>query len=243
MRGLLESLTDGWPRAENAEPFSNQGATMRTCDCTETHDRRRIVLTGGPGAGKTAVLELIRQSFCAHVKVLPEAAGIVFGGGFPRGEGVVLRQAGQRAIFYVQRELESAADAENPAIVLCDRGTIDGTAYWPGEIADFFSSIGSDLDEQLRRYHAVIHLRTPPVGGGYNRRNPLRVETAEQAAAIDEKIARTWERHPRRFVVEASADFLTKAARSLEILRNETPECCKHHMGPPLQSGGSNDKL
>jgi hypothetical protein len=30
---------------------------------------------------KTALLELIRQSFCSHVRVLPEAASVVFGGG------------------------------------------------------------------------------------------------------------------------------------------------------------------
>jgi len=209
---------------------------MRTCDCNERHDRRRIVLTGGPGAGKTAVLELIRQSFCAHVKVLPESAGIIFGGGFPRGEAIKFRESAQRAIFYVQRELENMADTENPAIVLCDRGTVDGAAYWPGEVADFFLSVGTELSAQLRRYHAVIHLRTPPVGGGYDHSNPLRVETAEQAAAIDSRIARMWERHQRRFVVEASADFLTKAAQSLEILRTETPECCQHHIGPPLES-------
>ena len=68
--------------------------------------RRRVVLTGGPGAGKTAVLELIRLFFCVHVRTLPEAAGIVFGGGFPRSDRQVLRQAAQRAIYHVQRELE-----------------------------------------------------------------------------------------------------------------------------------------
>src|ERR1044071_2329655 len=108
--------------------------SMQTCDCSQPHDRRRIVLTGGPGAGKTAVLELIRQSFCAHVKLLPESAGIIFSGGFPRGNGVDLRKASQRAIFYIQRELENIADIGNPAVVLCDRGTVDGAAYWPGDV-------------------------------------------------------------------------------------------------------------
>jgi hypothetical protein len=72
---------------------------MKACECTEFHQRRHIVLTGGPGAGKTAVLELIRQSFREHVKVLPESAGIVVGGGFPRDHKADLQKAAQRAIF------------------------------------------------------------------------------------------------------------------------------------------------
>jgi hypothetical protein len=64
---------------------------MVTCECTESHERRRVVLTGGPGAGKTAVLELIRQSFCDHVRVLQEAASLVFGGGFPREDDPACR--------------------------------------------------------------------------------------------------------------------------------------------------------
>jgi len=208
---------------------------MKACACRAPHDRRRVVLTGGPGAGKTAVLELIRQSFCVHVKVLPEAAGIVFGGGFPRDDGAERRQAAQRAIFYVQRELEAAADAENPAVVLCDRGTVDSSAYWPGP-EDFWSSVGTTLAEQLHRYDAVIHLRTPAVDSGYNHENPLRTESAAEALAIDAKIGHAWEGHPRRFVVEASRDFLDKAARALEILRGEMPECCRRHAVPLLRA-------
>jgi predicted ATP-binding protein involved in virulence len=85
-------------------------------ECAAVHERRRVVLTGGPGAGKTAVLELIRQSFCKHVKVLQEAAGVIFGGGFPREEDPECKRAAQRATFYVQRELENAADSHNPTI-------------------------------------------------------------------------------------------------------------------------------
>lgn len=205
---------------------------MKPCACTEPHTRRRIVLTGGPGAGKTATLELIRQSFCEHVHVLPEAAGILFGGGFPRNGVPAVRRAGQRAIFFTQRELEAAADgADNAAIVLCDRGTIDSVAYWPGP-EDFFAAVGTSLDEQLQRYNAVIHLRTPQSGRGYNQNNPLRIETAADAAAVDERIFRAWERHPRRFVVPAEPDFLAKAARAVEILKGELPECCRRHLVP-----------
>ena len=206
---------------------------MIPCACSEPHDRRRVVLTGGPGAGKTAVLELIRQSFCVHVKVLPEAAGIVFGGGFPRGETFGLRQAAQRAIFYVQRELESAAESDEPAITLCDRGTIDGAAYWVGQ-DDLWASVGTTLGEQLRRYDAVIHLRTPEADDGYNHQNPLRVESAAEAAAIDARILQMWEGHPRRFIVEPSRDFIDKASQAIEILRGEMPECCRHHLVPSL---------
>ena len=198
---------------------------MIDCSCTAAHTPRRIVLTGGPGAGKTAVLELVRQSLCRHVEVLPESAGIVFGGGFPRGTTPAHRRATQRAIFHVQRELETIALAGASAIALCDRGTIDGAAYWPGP-DELWDSVGTSLDAELARYHAVIHLRTPPLDGGYNHDNPLRIETAAEAAAIDERIAAVWARHPRRYEVASTVDFLTKASRAVEILRGELPACC-----------------
>ena len=207
---------------------------MVACECKDVHKRKRIVLTGGPGAGKTALLELIRQSFCAHVRVLPEAASIVFGGGFPREDDDICRRAAQRAIFHIQRELESVADRHDPAIVLCDRGTVDGLAYWPGAADELWRSVGTTIDAELGRYDAVIHLRTPGLEHGYNHQNPLRTESAAMAAEVDERIASAWATHPRRFMVDSSADFLDKAARALEILRQELPECCRRHVVPAL---------
>ena len=203
---------------------------MTGCACTGTHAPRRIVLTGGPGAGKTAVLELMRKTLCRHVGVLQESAGIVFSGGFPRGESAEVRRAGQRAIYYVQRELEVIARAQDVAIALCDRGTVDGLAYWPGG-GDLWKELGTSLDEQLARYQVVIHLRTPAFDGGYNHQNPQRVETAAEAAAIDVRIADAWARHPRRFEVPTSRDFLVKAARVIEIVRDELPVCCRKSFG------------
>ena len=209
---------------------------MVDCQCAATHDRRRVVLTGGPGAGKTAVLELIRQSFCEHVKVLPEAASVIFGGGFPREDDPECRRAAQRAIFYVQRELENAGDSHNPTVVLCDRGTLDGLAYWAGSVEELLSSVQTTLDEQLARYDAVIHLRTPPENRGYNKQNPLRTESAAVAAEVDRRILQAWQSHPRRFIVESTSEFHDKAADTLDILRGEMPDCCKRHVVPALHA-------
>lgn len=209
---------------------------MKPCDCEEQHQTRRIVLTGGPGAGKTAILELIRLFFCDHVRTLPEAAGIVFGGRFPRSDRTDLRQAAQRAIYHVQRELESTVQTDNLAVVLCDRGTIDCSAYWRGS-GDLFTAVGSTREAELRRYDAVIHLRTPTSASAYNRDNPLRIESMEEASVIDGRIATQWEGHPRRFFVEPTEDFLHKASHTLKLLRDEVPECCRHHVKTFLWDG------
>ncbi len=209
---------------------------MKPCDCGERHEPRRVVLTGGPGAGKTAVLELIRLFFCEHVTTLPEAAGIVFGGRFHRSDRPPLRQAAQRAIYHIQRELETIADTGNAAVVLCDRGTVDCAAYWLGG-GDLYSSVGTTRAAELERYHAVIHLRTPTSENAYDRRNPLRIETLEQAAAIDAAIAAEWSAHPRLFIVEPTEDFLNKAARALALLRDQVPPCCRHHVRTFLWDG------
>ena len=111
---------------------------------------------------------------------------------------------------------------------------IDGLACWPGSIEEDWSSLGTTLDNELARYDAVIHLRTPTQEHGYNHQNPLRTESAAGAAEIDRRIADMRAPHPRRFLIESTADFLDKVAQALSLLRNEMPECCKLHSVPSL---------
>ncbi|MBS2018824.1 MAG: ATP-binding protein [Deltaproteobacteria bacterium] len=186
---------------------------------------KKIVVTGGPGAGKTALLEVARRDLCAHVDVLPEAARIVFGGGFPRRLDEAARRGAQRAIYHVQTELETiGSDRPHVETLLCDRGRLDALAYWPGAWEEFFHELGTSLEAELDRYAAVIHLEVPTNGNGYTK-DAVRIESEREAHAIDARLLEVWSRHPRRFVIESSPDFVEKAQRSLVVLREQLT-CC-----------------
>lgn len=204
-----------------------------SCACLLTsHNPRLVAVTGGPGAGKTAVLELAARSFCSHTAVLPEAASIVFGGGFPRHGSEPGRKAAQRAIYRVQREVERLVVEERQvAVALCDRGTVDGLAYWPDQPESYWQDVGSDLSAELSRYSAVIHLSTPASGQGYTG-DRIRVESARQAGELDRMIVDAWNGHAHRTVVAASTDFTSKALEALKVIRDQLPTCCLAHPIP-----------
>lgn len=186
-----------------------------------------IVITGGPGAGKTAVLEMARRRFRKQTVVLPEAASIVFGGGFWRLPSASARMSAQRAIFHVQYEMEKLVIGEgNWSLGLCDRGTLDGLAYWPAEEEGYWREVGTTMEKEFARYKAVIHLRTPDGNGGYNNSNQLRIESALEAREIDLRIEKIWCRHPRYLQIPSYANFIDKAARAIDLIQAEAPACC-----------------
>lgn len=201
----------------------------------------KIVLTGGPGAGKTAVLDMLRHELCKHVAILPESAGLVFSGGFPRSANPEVRRAAQRAIYHVQCELEAAFEAGGSNVLLCDRGSLDGVAYWPGP-GDFWKAVGTTRMAVLRRYDVVIHLRVP-AEPHYGHQNPLRTESALEARAIDDRILESWHGHPRRIVIDSCDDFLEKARRALEAIRAALPECCPRPEHPAQGNTDANPAL
>lgn len=184
--------------------------------------RCRIVLTGGPGGGKTTAADLFRREIGERVVIVPEAATLLFLGGFPRAETPLARKAAQRAIYHVQRNLEDVQSALYPErILLCDRGTLDGAAYWPGEPEEFFAAIGTSLEAELARYDAVIFFETAAKGhiqieGG----NPARTEGEEQALALDTRLRALWQRHQRFVLVPHSPSFFRKITFGLATLES-----------------------
>jgi predicted ATPase len=172
----------------------------------------RVVLTGGPGGGKTTAADLFRREIGDRVVIVPEAATMLFSGGFPRVLKARPKEATQRAIYHVQRSIEDVQAGLYPnRVLLCDRGTVDGAAYWPDGTDEYFASVGSSLEAELARYDAVLFFETAAVGnhrieGG----NRVRVENNEEAVALDRALRALWSKHPRYVLVPHEASFFQK---------------------------------
>lgn len=182
----------------------------------------RVALTGGPGGGKTTAADLFRREVGEQVVIVPEAATMLFSGGFPRcSEPAAVRET-QRAIFYTQRALEDIQRTRYPdRVLLCDRGTLDGSAYWNHEgDGDFFEAVGTTMEAELARYDAVIFFETAARGGilieGGNR---VRSESNEEAVAIDAHLREVWSAHPRFSLVRHTGSFFAKLQAGLDRLR------------------------
>lgn len=180
----------------------------------------RIALTGGPGGGKTTAADLFRREIGNRAVMVPEAATMLFQGGFPRSKDPSARRATQCTIFHLQRNLEDVQDVLFPGRAqLCDRGTIDGAAYWPGKPEEYFEVVGSSLQKELQRYDAVIFFESAAVAGAsIEGGNPARLETLEEAAEIDGKLRALWSQHPRFILVPHNASFFKKISFGLAAL-------------------------
>lgn len=191
--------------------------------------RCRIVVTGGPGGGKTTAADLFRREIGDRVVIVPEAATMMFQGGFPRCQDADAVRSAQRAIYHVQRNLEDIQAIRYPdRILLCDRGTIDGAAYWPEQDGDFFDHLGTTIEDELARYDGVIFFESAAVGGlGIEGGNPARRETIAEAAALDAKLRHYWSRHERFVVVHHNPSFFKKISIALAMLDEMVAELCR----------------
>lgn len=191
--------------------------TERQCpDCC------RIAVTGGPGGGKTTAADFFRREIGDRVVIVPEAATILFQGGFPRSLDPHASRIAQTAIFHVQRNLEDVQAALYPGrTLLCDRGTVDGAAYWPGKPDDYFTAVGTTFDAELRRYDAVIFFETAALGGAsIEGGNPIRNESLQQAVELDGRLRKLWARHPRFVLVPNNRSFFKKITIGLGALES-----------------------
>jgi predicted ATPase len=185
-----------------------------------------IVLTGGPGGGKSSLIEDLRQdpAWAGRFVALPEAAQYARFVNISPQEKLF-----QRVIVRLQMgledSLERSLDTDDSRFILCHRGTLDALAFWKerGWTEDeFFTFTGINLEDHYRRYMAVIHMVTSADGVplAYTRwPQAHRPEDADEAIWLDQQLQIAWGGHPRYFFIGNNGlNWPAKASKVREIL-------------------------
>jgi predicted ATPase len=183
----------------------------------------RIVLTGGPGAGKTVISRRIAAEHPERFVLVPEAATQVYDALQTRWDKLDVegRRDVQRKIYRLQVDQEDRTAAANPdKILLLDRGTIDGAAYWPEGPADYWRDVQSTLEKELKRYDAVILLESSAALGLYDgdSSNFCRFEDAQGAIESGKLLLKLWGSHPNLKHVRAYTNLEEKIATVMDAL-------------------------
>lgn len=192
----------------------------------------KIVITGGPCAGKTTGLSWIRNAFTKQgwtVLIVPETATELITGGvapWTCGSNVDYQKCQVRLQLEKERIFQRAAStmSADRILIVCDRGVMDNRAYMDErEFAQVLEDIGADEDQLRSGYDAVFHLVTAAKGAEEfytTENNTARYETAEQAAALDDRFIAAWTGHPYLRVIDNSDGFDGKLRRLIGEIRS-----------------------
>ena len=201
-------------------------------------DIKKIVLTGGPCAGKTTALVRIIEHFSSHgfkVFTIPEVPTLFTQAGMDYlTDNKDFFYEGEKATLEIQMALEDrflrmAEQCTEPTIVVCDRGTLDISAYMTPELwQDITTSVGTNTAELRARYDAVLHLVSAADGAEQfytTSNNASRNEAADErglqiARMLDKKVIDAWTGHPHLRVINNHVDFDKKLNRVLKEISN-----------------------
>jgi predicted ATPase len=185
---------------------------------------RRIVLTGGPGAGKTVISDRIAAMMPDRFVKVREAATQVYDHLQTRWDRLDIegRRDVQRKIYHLQRRQEEEIAQRHPdKVLLLDRGTIDGSAYWPEGPEDYWRDLRTTSAAELARYDAVVWLQTAAaIPGLYDGdgSNPCRFERADAAIASGNLLRALWGGHPRIRFVDSHPRLEEKVAAVVAVI-------------------------
>lgn len=182
---------------------------------------RKIVITGGPCAGKSTAIKTVKESLESigyTVLLLPElATELITNGISPKTCGSFNYQKLQVMLQLEKEKVYSLAAKmmeDEKIIILCDRGVMDSKAYVTKEE---FSQILFDLNlnETVLRdnYDAVFHMLTTAKGkeAEYTlSNNSARTETIEEARERDDLTLSAWTGTPHLRIIDNSGDFEEK---------------------------------
>ena len=182
----------------------------------------RIVITGGPCAGKTTLMGLLAAAFVGRgreVVLVNECATELLAQGItPDSCGSVL--GFQRHVFDLQLQKEDRlAGMSSDAVVLLDRGLMDNAGYLPDDELDMLlAERGMTRADAYARYDAVVHLVTAAIGAEQffsHETNEHRLEGVEEAVRVDEALRAGWAGHPNLQVIDNEGSFEDKLNRAI----------------------------
>ena len=195
----------------------------------------KIVLTGGPAAGKTTLISRILHEFKQEdgwrVITIPETATELISGFGIRPFGDCMSMlAFQDFVVADQIHKEKLAlDAaqvvpEDNILIIYDRALMDDKAYISDEeFAEVLSRFDGRTEASvLANYDAVLHLVTCAKGAefAYDLGNAARTESLEYAREMDDRTLRAWRGHPNLHIIDNSVNFEDKINRAIvEIYR------------------------
>ena len=183
------------------------------------------VLTGGPGSGKSSIIEMLRSQY-RNVHFVPEVASIVIGqlGIKPPFHDPVEWRRYQQLIYKVSKLFETtsiqhAVEQKKTGIVL-DRGKPDNAVYLPGGVSEFEQLFGNSMMREFDQYNVVAHLSVPPkkIYVRIMANNPARSEDYYQALELDRKIGQVWGSNPC-YVSASSKNWKTKVKQVTDALK------------------------
>lgn len=200
-----------------SDSLGSKRSSFHVCSCGDGDTVYRIVLTGGPGGGKTTAADLLRREFGTQAALVPETATLLYAGGFPRFAERECVHATQLAIHAVQRQLEATTATHfRGRVLLCDRGTVDAAAYWPEGADDFFARVGTTLEAELERYDGVLFFQSAACASKainssmFEGGNPHRREDEAQARALNDALHALWRGHASFVEIPSTDSFLEK---------------------------------
>src|SRR3989344_672361 len=184
----------------------------------------RMVIEGGPGSGKSTIMEMLK-SLRPDLHLVPEVATILMGqvGLSPFGGPANLARF-QKAVFNIQVAFENASVAEakmrNKVLVVTDRGVVGSVAYLPNGRDDFKLMLNCEPESQYGRYDVAICLAVPPqdIYEKIKSNNSNRSETWEQAMELDRKTREAWEGHPNFYYLDNSGGWDGKVNGVLSLI-------------------------
>ena len=185
----------------------------------------KIVITGGPCAGKTTAMGKIQKEFARRgytvLFVSETATELITGGVAPwtlvsNAEYQKCQVALQKRKEEIYERAAERMGAEK-VLIVCDRGVMDNRAYMnEEEFEEVFGALGLNEVEERDHYDAVFHLTTAAKGAleAYTlANNGARTETPEQAVEIDDRLIAAWTGHPHLRVIDNSTSFEGKLNR------------------------------